>query len=417
MRMAIVSDTHFGDDQSQLVSLVAGVPEIGPRYADLKKAVDPGVDYLVLAGDILDLSIAAYEKAYACARVFLQQVQDDRLAREIIYVAGNHDADVWHMIQHQRSVINRVLAGKVPEAFQHSVAGIVDDRQGAPPERRGLTLAGVRVSGGAGPRYGGMFLDSITRPPSVFNFAYPNLYVVTDAESVLVTHGQYLEPYWSILGEIAPAITGEALGPGVLDIEKTIEMNFPLNQLACTGVGQAGILTEKLVHPIQLEIKEGNVARLGEYLDRLRKSVDRLAGHPWYKALVFRLAFRTLRRVVLSAVRGSKRTRYREDFFDDARVQDRLRTFYAASLAEIEAINSGPPFDAAGASLPAPGRIIAGHTHEPIPWSDPKPIPVPGRQHLKVHNTGGWLVEGGRFSGAEVFLYETGRGFSSVSVG
>jgi hypothetical protein len=131
---------------------------------------------------------------------------------------------------------------------------------------------------------------------------------------------------------------------------------------------------------------------------------------------VYRLILWTLLKAILSGVQGSKETRYREDFFDDPKVQDRLRTFYAASRKEIDVVNSSPPFDASGVSLPAPGRIITGHTHQPIRWAAPKPMLVAEGQELKVHNTGGWLVEGGTFMGAEVFLYETGRGFSSIPV-
>ncbi len=46
--------------------------------------------------------------------------------------------------------------------------------------------------------YGGLFLDHITEEPSHFIFAYPNLYLVTDEGTILMTHGQYLDGYWSI---------------------------------------------------------------------------------------------------------------------------------------------------------------------------------------------------------------------------
>jgi len=55
MRVAVLSDTHFGDPLCTLVS--SGTrekePSIGPAYEPLARAVGK-VDYLVLLGDILD---------------------------------------------------------------------------------------------------------------------------------------------------------------------------------------------------------------------------------------------------------------------------------------------------------------------------------------------------------------------------
>jgi hypothetical protein len=58
MRLAVVSDTHFGDDLCALVRPRpgGGTPEPGPAYAALRAAVGQ-VDYLVLLGDIIDLSV------------------------------------------------------------------------------------------------------------------------------------------------------------------------------------------------------------------------------------------------------------------------------------------------------------------------------------------------------------------------
>ncbi len=421
MRLAIVSDTHFGDDQSQLASIINGTPVIGPRYADLVKALAPGVRYLVLAGDILDLSIVPYDKAYACAAVFLQQIQDDGLAEEIIFIPGNHDGDMWHIVQHQRAVINRMQCGRLPKSFQHSVAGIVDDRRNCPAAHRGLTLHGVKAQTGTGHKYAGMFFNHITKPECVVDFVYPNLYIVTDAGSVLVTHGQYLEPYWSILGEIALAVALNQLGVRAVNIEKTIEINFPLNQLACTGVGQAGVLTDSLIRPILIDLKKGNVATLGAYLERFQRWIVDVSGYPCYKRMLLQAGLGKLRKDALSGLERFKQSRYREDFLNDEKVRDRFARYYAASLLEIQAINAAVPFNGSGRNVPPPGRIIFGHTHQPIPWGDPAAPqinavdPATGKK-VTAYNTGGWLADGGGFKGAEVFVYETNTGFLSIPV-
>jgi DNA repair exonuclease SbcCD nuclease subunit len=90
MKFAIISDTHFGDDNCTLVSTENDKVTEGPKYVDFKKAAGTGNKYLILAGDILDFSIASYEKAYRYGQFFFQKVKDDDIADEMIYLAGNH---------------------------------------------------------------------------------------------------------------------------------------------------------------------------------------------------------------------------------------------------------------------------------------------------------------------------------------
>ena len=105
MRLAVISDTHFGDALGTLVTNgdADSSPRLGPAYPALKRAVGR-VDYLILLGDILDFSVASYEKAYKQARVFFKAVQEDGMARQMVYVPGNHDFDIWHTVEHQVNV-------------------------------------------------------------------------------------------------------------------------------------------------------------------------------------------------------------------------------------------------------------------------------------------------------------------------
>jgi hypothetical protein len=93
-------------------------------------------------------------------------------------------------------------------------------------------------------------------------------------------------------------------------------------------------------------------------------------------------------------------------------VQQRFSNFYVQSLREIDDINKKT-----GIMLPPPEKIIFGHTHQPISWNSPL-IPPGGvfPRPVKLYNTGGWLETGGKFCGAEVFIYETEKGFSSVNI-
>lgn len=417
MKLSIISDTHFGDDSCLLVTKqgIGGIGA-GPKYQDFINAAGKDNDYLVLAGDVFDFSIADYATAYEYGKVFFQLLKRDGIAKEIIYLAGNHDADIWHIVQHQRSVINRINAGKSPKCFQHSVAGIVDDRKTTSRQQRGLTLDRTTVKGdGRGAKYGGMFLDHITDPTTTFNFVYPNLYMVTDRETVLVTHGQYLEPFWAILGEMTLKLAYDDLKVGEVDVEEMVEMNFPLNQLACTGIGQSGVLT-KVARRVQVDVKKGDLKKVKKYLNRLEKQIDDLTDSNWLKELIVDYLMGKVKDELFEAIGGTKQSRYSEGFIYKKDVEGRFKRFYASSLLEIGDINTRT-----GQNISAPWRIIFGHTHQPIPWNDPNPpkltsVSSSAPKRLMLSNAGGWIVEGNAFCGAEVFTYETGIGFGSVSI-
>ena len=108
-----------------------GAPGPGPGYAALRDAVGQ-VDYLVLLGDIIDLSVAGCEDAYRDAKVFFTALQRDGLARELVYVPGNHDFDIWNVVEHQVSVINQLKQGELPRPFKRAVPGVIDARDPEP---------------------------------------------------------------------------------------------------------------------------------------------------------------------------------------------------------------------------------------------------------------------------------------------
>ena len=187
-------------------------------------------------------------RSYAVAKVFFQQLQRDKIAKQIIYVPGNHDFDMWYFYEHDVNVIRRINEGRPPRAFRYSVPGILDCRSNRSGEA--FTLFGVNRNPNSSWGYGGLFLDKITRnedgtgADTPFAFAYPNVYLLTDSYTILLTHGHYLESYWSLLSEWALKIAGADLRVGdALDLAEMVAINFPLNQLACSGTGQAGPLT------------------------------------------------------------------------------------------------------------------------------------------------------------------------------
>ena len=430
MRIAVVSDTHFGDD---LCSLVRSGPgggraEPGPGYDALRRAVGR-VDYLVLLGDVIDFSVASYEDAYRAARAFFVALQRDGLAREIVYVPGNHDFDIWNVVEHQVNVINQLKQGSLPRAFKRAVPGVIDARERRPRLRLPDVPARPEWHS-ARSDYGGLFLDHITLGPPdgegrrgsgerlTFDFAYPNLYLVTEeGESVLLTHGHYFDAYWTFLGEWTVRLAADDLPqerPGEPSMAELVGVNFPLHQLASSGIGQARPLTA-VARQLQHELAAGRTDRLRRYLERLEDAVASRS-LPLVTRLVRRWLARRARALVLAALADAEQARFSRSFLARPAVKERFRRYYRSCLAELERLRRDH-----GLALPAPRHVVFGHTHQPIPWgSDELADSVDGHP-VRFCNTGGWLLRrraDGRLEhpGAEVVLYETGAGLRSETV-
>jgi UDP-2,3-diacylglucosamine pyrophosphatase LpxH len=429
MRIAVLSDTHFGDDLCTLVRRGArgGPAEPGPGYAPLRQAVGHA-DYLVLLGDVIDFSVASYEDAYGAAKAFFVALQRDGLAREIVYVPGNHDFDIWNVVEHQVNVINQVKQGGLPRPFKRAVPGVIDARE-RHPRLRLPDVPSRPEWHTARTDYGGLFLDHITLgcpegdggPKGerlTFDFAYPNLYLVTaEGESVLLTHGHYFDAYWTLLGEWAVRLARDDLPqerPGELTVRELVGVNFPFHQLACSGIGQAQPLTA-VARRLELELSAGRTDRLRRYLERLEDAVaDRSL--PLLTRLARRWLARRARAVVVAALADEERARFSRSFLARPPVRERFRRYYRSCLAELARLRHEH-----GVDLPAPGHVIFGHTHQPIPWGSDELADTVDGHAVHFCNTGGWLLRkraDGRLEhpGAQVVIYETGVGLRSVAV-
>lgn len=429
MRIAVVSDTHLGHELCALVRPGSGGPaEPGPGYVALRRAVGH-VDYLVLLGDVIDFSVASYADAYGAAKAFFLALQRDRLAPEIVYVPGNHDFDIWNVIEHQVNVINQVRQGGLPRPFKRAVPGVIDARERRPRLRLPDVPARPEWHS-ARTDYGGLFLDHITlgspeadggRPTGerlTFDFAYPNLYLVTaEGDSVLLTHGHYFDAYWTFLGEWAVRLAADDLPlerPGELTVRELVGVNFPFHQLACSGIGQAQPLTAA-ARRLQLEASAGRTDRLARYLERL-EGVVASRSVPLLARLVRRWLLRRARALVVAALADEEQARFSRTFLARPPVRERFRRYYRSCLAELERLRREHGLD-----LPAPGHLVFGHTHQPIPWGSDELADTVDGHPIRFCNTGGWLLrkrEDGRLEhpGAEVVVYETGVGLRSVPI-
>lgn len=429
MKLAIISDTHLGDKHCTLIEKKEDRFTAGPKYNDFKEACGTGNDYLILLGDILDFSVTSYQNAYNTGRAFFRMILRDKIADQIIYVPGNHDYDIWNIVENEANIIYQIKNGRIPRKFRMAVPGIIDDRKDSP--NRDFTLPGVEKRKDGHYSYGGLFLDYITMEydsekdslegdESHFVFVYPNVYLVTDNESVLMTHGQYLDFYWSLLSKWAPIIFGSDLKIGSeMDIKEMVGINFPFNQLACSGVGQAGVLSD-LISDLQFQIKRGDIKKSKEYLNNLDDYLDEnvFVYNKWYQFIqeaFTDLVSNKIKDRILETIADQAEVRYNEQYFNLPEVKQRFFDYYNACLAEMKGLKETEEI-----TIPEPDAFLFGHTHAPLSVEQPGEIVSSSGRPIKLYNTGGWLwkYQGYErsFKGAEVFRYETGKGVRSVRI-
>ena len=99
MKISIVSDLHLGDP---MCALYPEKPKEFPsKLKTFESVVGTDNDYLILLGDIFDFSIRSYNEVYAEGKKFFSHVQAKNLAKELLYVPGNHDFSFWHWLEHE----------------------------------------------------------------------------------------------------------------------------------------------------------------------------------------------------------------------------------------------------------------------------------------------------------------------------
>ncbi|MGL1901296.1 MAG: metallophosphoesterase [Fibrobacterales bacterium] len=428
MKIAIVSDIHLGAPNCALAVCDDGSCRTASKYQEFKEALGTHNDYLIILGDLFDIAVRDYEKVYEISSFFFHRLHLDSIAKQIIYVPGNHDYSIWHTIEHQINVINRLANNKLPRQFKQSVPGLLDLRNDSTDHS--LVLKGLRKDQGETP-YGDIYLKNISSldspegpTPTVFNVAYPNLYLATDEGTVLLTHGQYFEPYWNLASEWLPKIckddatVGDALEN--ISMKEAVAINFPLSQLGSSGFGQAGIFTT-VVRQLQEDVtaKDGSLIR--SYIANLINSIhlDKSA-NCFKKAILWfskKYLIEFIQDKVTTAIKADHTTIYDELLNNDPTTSQRFTTFMNRSEDELSEFLSEENKEEIPNHI---SKLVFGHTHMPIPMGDPKYHFQSNSGTVAFSNTGGWIYEdtlpGSPFCGAEVIHYESGKGFKNTTV-
>ena len=399
MKAAVLSDTHLGDPESGLAYGAENRNYELLRDAIRENTGNGPLDYLILAGDILDFSIASFEEACDAARPFFLAVQHDKLANHVVYIPGNHDKHIWDAVEWEVNVIRRLKKHRNPRSFRRTQPACIDMVDGK------FLLPGINEDKDTG-RWGTLFLEGLFNGHKeaeiipIF-FAYPNLYIRTLSGNYLVTHGHMLELAWVLLSEMFSEVK-ELKDQQPMSLAHLEEFNVPLTSMICTGVGQAGELSQ-VCYKVMQEAKQAETGKLQEVLDTgIRKLADVLELNCFGRA-----ALQGCRKFIPGMVeRRAADTRYNEQFLTKDAVRKRFLRFYTASCAQA----------CSAFTMDPPRKIIFGHTHIAHSEKD-KPFTIDRKERdlsdlpvesVQLFNSGGWLKNDKKRSPLVFFLDESG---------
>ncbi|MDZ7742913.1 MAG: hypothetical protein U5Q03_14555 [Bacteroidota bacterium] len=154
------------------------------------------IPYLILLGDIFDIAVHEASDAFNLAHDFFNApLYNNRSFTSyfdtVIYLPGNHDHHVWHMLQEKYYIQDRLLSGREALPFPHQSQGILDITKTGKLLNNGNKL----IPSGSGKNFISYLLSDHEKEIHVF---YPNLYIrYADDKGICVTHGHFFEPNWN----------------------------------------------------------------------------------------------------------------------------------------------------------------------------------------------------------------------------
>ncbi len=389
----VLSDLHLGAPDSLLAPKAMDASAYQATldrllFAPLRAQIPGGAKFLVVNGDVHDFALQTYGDAFAAGAAFFKAVVASGLFKEIVYIPGNHDHDVWSLLEEENNVTSQLSKGALPTEFSRVQAGVLDARAGS------LHLPGVT------PPYGDFFLKGLfqigaatrTPQPSLpINVVYPNLYVTGGSEAarpLLVTHGHFFFFPWVILTEMFPRNLGIDKGYSLADLET---INAPITELAWTALGQAGKLTAA-ARRVYAGIEANNTGpvdsvldEMGEYLDEKKWNYHSWDPREWASDAAIKGLKWILEKFIEDAVTGSSDHRGNASCLDEAETQERIRNYLALSRSQFSDLQPG------NALLPS--AVIFAHTHVPIRPDHNASLTVgwQGTNYLvRFYNSGGW---------------------------
>jgi Calcineurin-like phosphoesterase len=387
IRYVIVSDLHFGAENSVLTALREGPAtstDTGFRaepqqpspvltglvngLRELTRGQDRPPE-LILAGDILDLALSPDETAMMVYRLFAHLAYEDGqpvFAPVMHYVPGNHDHHEW----------------EIAREGQYSTYAVAQPEQ-APLDAPWHTTK--LAPGDERPTASSPLLTGLTRVQAggskdiEVRVSYPNLALRSPdgRRSLVVSHGHYTESIYSLMSRLRDILYPDQRSAGPVSIERLEEENFAWIDFFWSALGRSGQVGEDvgliyadLASPKDVDAFVSNL--ISALLSKGKGPKWLHPGEEWILNAIFR---REANRVARSE-RGTPTV-----------------TLSPAGQAGLLSYLEGPvrlQLQQEWGEVPDDFTFVYGHTHKPFleRWT-PAGFPSP----VRVVNTGGWVVD------------------------
>lgn len=387
IRYVIVSDLHFGAENSMLTSLTerpgtsadtgfsADPQRPSPMLAGLVSGLreltrdQDRPPELILAGDILDLALSPDETAAMVFRLFAHQAFADGAPvfdRVIHYVPGNHDHHEWEISRESQYV--SYLCAQQPQA---PLVAPWHTTKLAPSDER-PTASSALLSG--------LIRSQAGRAAGVeVRVSYPNLALRTPdgRRCLIVSHGHFTESIYTLMSRLRDILYPGQRQAAPADIERLEEENFAWIDFFWSTLGRSGqvgtdmgLIYADLTSPDDINALVSNLTSA-----LLAKGKGPAWLHPaerWALNAIFK---REANHVARSE-RGTPTV-----------------ALTTAGQAGLRGYLEGPvrlQLRQEWEEIPPDATFVYGHTHKPFTdrWSVPGfPSPV------RIVNTGGWVVD------------------------
>ncbi|MCX6155749.1 MAG: metallophosphoesterase [Candidatus Kapabacteria bacterium] len=394
MRIAIISDIHFGNAECSLSNADGSLNEITfKKFTDavFKLSGSHKLDYLVLNGDILDFAVCSFQKSIKNARYFFEAIEKSELCTDIIYNPGNHDKFIWDSYEWEQTIINQMKNQEDPLPFKRNAPGFIDMTKEnsilevyKPDDSNGCNW--LKIASDQNSQLGDIFLKGLLPKGSKMkmNLVYPNLFLNTEQGTIFVTHGQFLQTMWQLISEIISGYKDKKIKINeTLNLQEIEAFNYPITQLVGSSLGQAEAVTN-LAQAIQNEVEDHDKYSVTRTVNHVAPRLFNLYNKNWFIKIIYRLFQNFITREIISFIVGTNDNSSKKylQSLNNIDVMSRFRRFYDASVDQMQRIKP---------SFKNPEHFIFGHTHEahPTPFIPKSNSILP--ENLKLYNSGGWL--------------------------
>lgn len=384
IRYVIVSDLHFGAQNSVLTSLTEGpssptdtgfrTDEERPTPAlsglvDGIRELTRGQDRpptLILAGDVLDLALSLDEVCSTVYRLFAHIAFSGEPVFDpvIHYVPGNHDHHQWEVTR--ESQYTSYVAGQAPDA-----------KLIAPWHTTGLENSPER------PEASSALLTALARSQggSAMNVrvSYPNLALRSPdgRRSLVVSHGHFTESIYSLMSRLRDMLYPGQRSEPPKDIAALEEENFAWIDFFWSTLGRSGqvgadmgLIYADLTSPADIDALVSNLvtAMLAKGKGpRILHGVEKAVLNAIFKHEANRVA-RSERSTPTAALSEAGKTGLRD--YLEGPVRNQMRQEWG--------------------EVPENLSFVYGHTHKPFVARETfAGFPAP----VDIVNTGGWVVD------------------------